>query len=106
MAVVLALCSALCYGLSDFLGGFLSRRTSAWSVAVVGQTSSFVCIAVLAGFVDGTPAPADLVWAVVAGVGGGRVPGSSTAGSPLAGWRWWPRSRPWVPRSSPCWPEG
>lgn len=71
MAVLLALCSALAYGLSDFVGGVLSRRTSAWSVAVVGQTSSFVCIAALAFSVDGRPAGEHFAWALVAGVGAG-----------------------------------
>src|SRR4051812_25125305 len=71
MAVVLALCSALAYGLSDFLGGFVSRRTSAWSVAVVGQSSSAVCTALVALFVAGEPTPADFGWAVLAGVGVG-----------------------------------
>jgi drug/metabolite transporter (DMT)-like permease len=71
MAVALALCSALAYGLSDFLGGVLSRRTSAWSVAVVGQTSSAVCIGLLALFVPGNPTLGDFGWAVVAGIGGG-----------------------------------
>ena len=36
MAILLALVSALAYGLSDFIGGLVARRTSAWSVAVVG----------------------------------------------------------------------
>ena len=71
MAIVLALVSALCYGLSDFVGGVLARRTSAWAVAVVGQTSSFLCIAALAFVVDGRPTPVHFAWALVAGVGGG-----------------------------------
>lgn len=71
MAVLLALCSALAYGLSDFVGGVLARRTSAWSVAVVGQSSSFLCIGGLAFLVDGDPAPVHFAWALVAGVGGG-----------------------------------
>src|SRR5919112_5831245 len=71
MAVVLALCSALAYGLSDFLGGILSRRTSAWSVAVVGQSSSALCTAVVALFVSGNPSAADFRWALLAGVGTG-----------------------------------
>jgi uncharacterized membrane protein len=76
MAIVLALCSALAYGLSDFVGGVLARRTSAWSVAVVGQTSSFLCVAAVAAFlVDGRPTPAHFAWAVVAGVGTGSGAG-------------------------------
>jgi drug/metabolite transporter (DMT)-like permease len=71
MAIVLALCSALAYGLSDFVGGILSRRTSAWSVAVVGQTSSAVCTALLALFIAGSPDAADFRWAVLAGAGSG-----------------------------------
>ena len=71
MAVLLALCSALAYGLSDFVGGLLSRRTSAWSVAVVGQTSSTLCTALAAVFVAGDAAAVDYRWAALAGVGGG-----------------------------------
>jgi uncharacterized membrane protein len=71
MAVVLALCSALAYGLSDFVGGLLSRRTSAWSVAVVAQTSSTLCTALVALLVVGDPAAADYRWAALAGVGSG-----------------------------------
>ncbi len=72
MVVVLALCSALAYGLSDFLGGVLSRRTSAWSVAVVAQTSSAACTGLVALFLaHGSPTLADLAWALLAGVGSG-----------------------------------
>ena len=75
MAIVLALCSALAYGLSDFLGGLVSRRTSAWSVAVVGQSSSTLCTALVALFVAGDPTGGDYGWAVVAGVGSGMGTG-------------------------------
>lgn len=71
MAVLLALCSALAYGFSDFLGGVLSRRTSAWSVAVVAQTSSASCTALVALFVPGDPAAVHFGWALLAGVGSG-----------------------------------
>jgi drug/metabolite transporter (DMT)-like permease len=76
MAVILALCSALAYGLSDFLGGVLARRTSAWSVAVVAQTASAACTALVAWvFVQGDPSAADLRWALLAGVGSGTGAG-------------------------------
>src|SRR3954447_11335318 len=75
MAVLLALCSALAYGLSDFLGGILSRRTSAWSVAVVGQSSSAVCTSLVALLVAGDPRPSAFAWGVVAGIGGGMGTG-------------------------------
>ncbi|HLL09135.1 MAG TPA: DMT family transporter [Nocardioidaceae bacterium] len=71
MVVVLALASSLCYGLADFVGGLLARRTGAWSVAVVGNTSATFCTAVVAFLVAGEPTPADWVWGTVAGVGAG-----------------------------------
>ena len=75
MAVVLALLSALAYGVSDFLGGFLSRRTSAWSVAVVAQTSSALVTAAVAFFMAGDPVAADFWWALLAGIGSGTGTG-------------------------------
>ena len=42
MGVLLALAAALAYGLSDFVGGLASRRTSAWPVAFVGAIGSLV----------------------------------------------------------------
>jgi drug/metabolite transporter (DMT)-like permease len=75
MAVLLALGSALAYGLSDFLGGILSRRTSAWSVAVVAQASSTLCTGAVALFVTGDPSGADFRWALLAGVGSGMGTG-------------------------------
>jgi drug/metabolite transporter (DMT)-like permease len=72
VAILLALGSALSYGLSDFLGGILSRRASAWQVAVVAQVSSTVCVGVLALVLTaGEPQPADFAWALLAGTGSG-----------------------------------
>jgi uncharacterized membrane protein len=71
MAILLALYSALAYGLSDFVGGLVSRRVSAWPVAVVAQLSAMTCTAAVALFVEGTPTRADLSWAVLAGLGSG-----------------------------------
>jgi drug/metabolite transporter (DMT)-like permease len=71
MAVVLALLSAVGYGLSDFVGGVVSRRAWVWSVAVLAQVSSAVCTAAFAAFRGGAPTGADFAWAAVAGVGTG-----------------------------------
>ncbi len=71
MAVLLALGSALAYGLSDFIGGLLSRRTGVWSVAVVGQVASTICTAAVATLVAGDPVVADWIWGGVAGIGSG-----------------------------------
>lgn len=71
MAIVLALLSALAYGISDFLGGIFSKRSSPWQIAFVGQSSSTVAN-VLAGFVlGGSPVAADWAWGALAGLGGG-----------------------------------
>lgn len=69
--VLLALAAALAYGSSDFIGGLVSRRGSAWSVAVVVQLSSAVVATVAALVLGGAPSAADLAWAVLGGVGSG-----------------------------------
>lgn len=71
MTVVLALLGAVAYGLSDFVGGLVSRRTSAWSVAFVATFSAGVLVLVAALLVGGEPTRADLTWGAVAGLGNG-----------------------------------
>lgn len=71
MAVLLALAAALGYGLSDFVGGLASRRTSAWPVAFVGSLAAFTGALVLAVVVDGSPTRGDLAWGALAGIGSG-----------------------------------
>jgi len=71
MTVLLALVAAGFYGLSDFLGGVVSRRTSVWPVgllACVGATAGSI---VLALFEPGEAARADVLWALSAGIGSG-----------------------------------
>ena len=69
--VLLALAAALAYGSSDFIGGLVSRRGSAWSVAVVVQLASAVVATAAALVLGGSPSAADLAWAVLGGVGSG-----------------------------------
>jgi drug/metabolite transporter (DMT)-like permease len=71
MAVLLSLVAAIAYGLSDFVGGLVSRRTSAWPVAFVAAASSFVGAVVLALVLSGAPTATDYWWGALAGVGGG-----------------------------------
>ncbi|MDR7254528.1 drug/metabolite transporter (DMT)-like permease [Nocardioides sp. BE266] len=71
MAVLLSLVAALAYGLSDFVGGLASRRTSAWPVAFVGAVAAFVGAVVLALVVEGSPTRSDFLWGALAGVGSG-----------------------------------
>lgn len=75
MVVVLALGASLAYGLSDFVGGLLSRRTSPWAIAVVGQVVATVLTLALAVVVGGDPEPADWWWSALAGVGVGAGAG-------------------------------
>lgn len=69
--IALALASALAYGLSDFIGGLASRRTSAWPVAFMGGVGGFVGALGLAVTVPGDPSGQDVAWGVVGGIGSG-----------------------------------
>ena len=72
MATVLALVSALCYGLSDFAGGLLARRASFVVVAFLGQVGGLALVAVVAPLAStGPPDPGDLGWGALSGVGTG-----------------------------------
>jgi drug/metabolite transporter (DMT)-like permease len=71
VVVLLSLGSALAYGLSDFIGGLLSRRISPWSVAVVGQTTATVLTVGLALVIRGDPTSSDWWWAALGGIGSG-----------------------------------
>jgi drug/metabolite transporter (DMT)-like permease len=71
MTVLLALASAVAYGLSDFFGGMLSRRTSVWPVAVMAQVGGAVFVLVPALFLPGEPGVTALLWGALSGVGSG-----------------------------------
>jgi drug/metabolite transporter (DMT)-like permease len=71
IAVILALSGAVSYGVSDFIGGLASRRTTVWPVAVLSCTGSLLGAAVLALADPGAPTSADLGWGVLAGIGAG-----------------------------------
>ncbi|GAB3439995.1 EamA family transporter [Actinophytocola sediminis] len=72
MGALFALASAVSYGLSDFLGGVLSRRGSFVRVALFGQLGGLVSMACVAPFVSvRVPAFADVVWGGLSGVGTG-----------------------------------
>ena len=126
MAILLSLLSALSYGLSDFVGGVTSKRTSPWSVALVGQTRRRVRDAGHGVAASGARPPAPTpAWAVVAGAGNGfgtaflyrglssgrmgvvaPVSGVGAALVPVVPWRWRPASAPprWCGSASspPC----
>lgn len=71
IAVLLALAGAVSYGVSDFIGGLVSRRTSVWPVAVLSCFGSLLAGLVLALADPGNPTAPDLLWGAVAGVGAG-----------------------------------
>ncbi|MCW2844561.1 MAG: family transporter [Nocardioides sp.] len=71
MAILLSLLAAAAYGLSDFVGGTLSKRVSPWAVALTAQLGGAALVLLVTVFVDGSPTRADLLWAVVAGLGNG-----------------------------------
>lgn len=71
MPVLLALVAALSYGVSDFVGGIASKRTSPWAVAAVSELAGAVALGLAATVLRGTPGLLDLAWAVVAGIGAG-----------------------------------
>jgi drug/metabolite transporter (DMT)-like permease len=71
IAILLALGSAVAYGLSDFIGGVFSKRASPWAVALVGQTAGGVVMVGVSLVVAGDPVGGDYGWALLAGVGNG-----------------------------------
>jgi drug/metabolite transporter (DMT)-like permease len=71
LSLGLALASAALYGLSDFLGGLVSRRASPWQVAVVTQVAAVVLIGAAAVLMPAQPTMGDLGWGALAGIGTG-----------------------------------
>jgi drug/metabolite transporter (DMT)-like permease len=69
MPILLALVSALLYGVSDYCGGRAARSASTFVVALIGQSASTaLTVVVLLLLGDPFPAGADLGWSVAAGI--------------------------------------
>jgi len=72
VGTLLALASAVCYGLADFTGGLLARRASFVAVALAGQVGGLALTLAAAPFVPASaPAMVDLGWGALSGVGTG-----------------------------------
>jgi drug/metabolite transporter (DMT)-like permease len=71
VGVLLALMSAVAYGVADFAGGLLSRRAYFGTVALVGQLGGLVFALAVAPFVPATVTFGDLGWGALSGVGTG-----------------------------------
>jgi drug/metabolite transporter (DMT)-like permease len=69
MPILLALVSALLYGVSDYCGGRAARSASTFVVALIGQSASTVLTAVVVLLLgDPFPGAADIGWSAAAGV--------------------------------------
>jgi drug/metabolite transporter (DMT)-like permease len=71
VSILLSLCAALSYGLSDFNGGLFSRRGGAWAVSLLAQLGGTAFVLVVALVDGGSPGASDLAWALLAGVANG-----------------------------------
>ncbi|MEU1575194.1 EamA family transporter [Streptomyces collinus] len=74
MGALLALSSAVVYGIVDFAGGLLSRRVHHTAVTFLGQLGGLLlaCAAALLLPTDAVH-PADLLWGALSGVGSGTA---------------------------------
>lgn len=66
----MALAAALGYGVSDFVGGYASRRVAALRVVIVSYPVTTVLLFVLAVLVGGTVTGPAVFWGVLSGVAG------------------------------------
>jgi drug/metabolite transporter (DMT)-like permease len=70
MAIVLALCASLFWGLADFMGGSLSRRHPLLAVLLVSQTAGMVGIVVVAFARTPVPSASVVLPGIAAGLSG------------------------------------
>ncbi len=72
MPELLALCSAVVFGLVHFFSGLLARRADSFAVALFGQLGGFVLVATAALVAPATEVTtADLAWGALSGLGTG-----------------------------------
>ncbi|MFB4300313.1 EamA family transporter [Actinomadura sp. NTSP31] len=71
MVTALALVTALAFGVADFLGGAVSRRSTALKTLVLSAPMGLLVVAGAAVVVGGVPAPTSLMWGFLGGLCGG-----------------------------------
>ena len=71
MSIILSLLAALSYGLADFFGGLVSKRASAWGVALFAAMTGAVLVLAASLLVGGDPTGKDLWWGAAGGIGNG-----------------------------------
>ena len=69
--ILLSLCSAIAYGLSDFIGGVLTRRANVWAIAATSQGTAALLTVGLVLTNAGTPDARHMLLSVLAGLGSG-----------------------------------
>jgi drug/metabolite transporter (DMT)-like permease len=74
MGPLLALASAVCYGIVDFVGGLLSRRAHFAAVTFLGQIGGLLLATTAALLLPADAVrPIDLLWGALSGVGSGAA---------------------------------
>jgi drug/metabolite transporter (DMT)-like permease len=74
MGPLLALTSAVCYGIVDFTGGLLSRRAHFAAVTFLGQIGGLLLATTAALLLPADSVrPVDLLWGALSGVGSGAA---------------------------------
>jgi drug/metabolite transporter (DMT)-like permease len=74
VGVLLALTSAVCYGLADYVGGILSRRAPSTSIVFAGQIGGLILCTAASVIVPVRSVGADdLAWGALSGVGTGTA---------------------------------
>src|SRR5690348_11436269 len=73
-SAVYALGTVCCWGVSDFLGGYVSRRFNSFFLAMLGHAGAFsMVLAISTGNHLPVPAARGMCWAMLAGASGGTA---------------------------------
>ena len=73
MVIVLGLFAALAYGLSDFIGGMVTRRVPVWQVAFLAQITGTLLAAAAVPLFSNQLTLTTGLWGVVAGIASGAA---------------------------------
>ena len=67
--ILLSLGAAIAYGASDFIGGVLARRASAWAIASTSQSAAAVLALMMVAANPIQPTARALAWGAIGGIG-------------------------------------
>jgi drug/metabolite transporter (DMT)-like permease len=73
VVIVLGLFAALAYGLSDFIGGLVTRRVPVWQVALLAQITATLLAAAAVPLFSNRLTVTSVAWGVVAGIAAGAA---------------------------------